>query len=806
MLQDVRYALRTLRKSPGFTAVAVLTLALGLGAVATIYSAVESMLLRPLPFASQERLVRVYATKGGDADIEVSDGQFVELRRRQRVFSDMAIYVDREFSLVAGSEPQHATGGLVSPSLFRLLGVRPLLGRAFRDDEEHPSSAPVVLLGERLWRERLAADPGVIGRSVRLNGVTRTVVGVMPATFRFPEKEELWVPFPIDAERVSHGNFSYDIVARLRDGQTLERAAAEVRATGAAIEAAHREEMAGWGLTAVGYRDSLLPDDVRAIILIFFGAVAFVLLIACANVANLMLTRATGRAREIAVRTALGAGRWRVVRQLVVEGVLVALAGGALAALIAMWGLDAITRNIPVPLPYWMTFDVNANVLAFTGIVALLTGVLFSLAPAWQAAGVRLHEVLKEGGRSGGGATLRRNRLRAALVAGEVALSLVLLVGAALMIRSFVGLQDADPGFDTRGLLTMRLPLQGARYDSVENRARYFANAVAAARAVPGVRSAAIVSTLPLGGSNNSASFEIEGRAVRPGEAVSVANKSVWPSYFETMRIPLLRGRTFTEAEALDTGATPVVVNETFARRHLGGLDAALGKRVRLGNGVGDSGSPWRTVVGVVPEVKQRQLTSRSEPQMYFPYAAWASRGASLVVRAQGEPGALAAPLRAALRRVDAGVPVYGEHTMQEVVRLSNAMWQSRLYGGMFGAFAGIALFLAAIGVYGVMAYSVSQRTHEIGVRMALGARAGDVRGLVVRQGMRLALLGVAAGLPLAFALSRLLASFLYGVTASDPATFALVGGVLTGTAFLACYLPARRATRVDPVVALRAE
>ncbi|MFL5579609.1 MAG: ABC transporter permease [Gemmatimonadaceae bacterium] len=805
MLQDVRFALRTLRKSPGFTLVAVATLALGLGAVATIYSAVEAMLLRPLPFVDQGRLVRVYATKGGDRDVEVSDGQFVDLRARQRVFSDAAIYEDREFSLLAGSEPEHLSGGRVSPSLFRLLGARPLLGRAFRDDEEKPGATPVVLLGERVWRERLGADSAVVGRTVTLNGIARTVVGVMPATFRFPEKEELWVPYVIDPKFVSHGNFSYAIVARLREGVTLEAADADVRAAGRAIEREHTAEAAGWGLTAVGYRDSLLPGDVRAIILIFFGTVGFVLLIACANVANLMLTRATGRSREIAVRTALGAGRWRVARQLVVEGVLVALAGGALAVLVAMWGLDLIVRSIPVALPYWMTFAVNGNVIAFTAVTALGTGVLFSLAPAWQAAGVSLHEVLKEGGRSGG-STARRNRLRGALVAFEVALSLVLLVGAALMIRSFVGLQKADPGFDTRGLLTMRLPLQGARYDSVADRARYFARAVAAAAAVPGVRSAAIVSALPLGGSNSSSSVELEGQVVRAGEAVSVANKSIWPSYFETMRIPLLRGRTFTEAEALDTGATAVVINETFARRHLGGVAAAIGRRFRLGNGSPDNDNPWHTVVGVVPEVKQRQLNGRSEAQMYFPYATWATRGASLVVRVDGAPGPVAAPLRAALRGVDPAVPVFAEHTMEEVIRLSNAVWQSRLYGGMFAAFAGIALFLAAIGVYGVMAYSVSARTHEIGVRMALGARAGDVRRLVVRQGMRLALIGVAAGLPLAFGLARLLSSFLYGVTSSDPVTFAAVGSVLAGTALLACYLPARRATRVDPVVALRSE
>ena len=806
MLQDLRYALRTLRKSPGFTAVAVLTLALGLGAVATIYSAVEAMMLRPLPFAEQDRLVRVYATRGDNTDVEVSDGQFVELRRRQRVFSDLALYYDSDYTLVAGGEPAQVSAGVVSPSLFRLLGVRPILGRTFRDEEEHPSTPRVVLLGARLWRERFAADPAVAGKTVTLNGVPRTVVGVMPETFQFPERDDLWVPFPIDPERVQHGNFSYSVVARLRDGVTHEQAAADVRAAGVAIEAEHRDEAAGWGLTALTYRESLLPDDVRAIILIFFGSVGFVLLIACANVANLLLTRATARSREIAVRTALGGGRWRVVRLLVVEGVLIALGGGVLAVIIAMWGLDAITTNIPVPLPYWMTFAINGNVMAFTGLVALLTGVLFSLAPAWQAAGVRLHEVLKEGGRSGGGASVKRNRLRGALVAGEVALSLVLLVGAALMIRSFMGLQKADPGFETRGLLTVRLPLQGARYDTAAHRARYFANAVAAARAVPGVRSAAIVSTLPLGGSNSSTSMEIEGQAVRPGEGVSVATKSVWPTYFETMRIPLLGGRVFTEAEALDTAAAVVLINETFARRHLGGVDAALGRRLRVGNGVGDNDNPWVTVVGVVPEVKQRQLTARSEPQLYWAYADQAYRAATLVVRAESDPGALAAPLRAALRRVDPGVPAYAVYTMEEVIRLSNAMWQSRLYGGMFGAFAGIALFLAAIGVYGVMAYSVSQRTHEIGVRMALGARGRDVLRLVVRQGMRLAVLGVLVGLPLAFALSRLLASFLYGVTASDPATFGIVTSVLASTALLACYLPARRATRVDPVVALRSE
>lgn len=798
LLQDFRYAVRILLRSPGFTAAAALCLALGIGATTSMFGAVNGMLLRPLPYKDPGRVVALYSTqlKQGLDRAELSQGDLVQWRTRNRVFAAMAAYDLATFNLSVGETPDYVEGEVASTNLFDVLGVQPAIGRTFRAEEEMPGRDEVVILSDELWRRRFDADAGVVGRTVVMNGVPRTVIGVMPPRFQFPGVRKLWVPLAFDAGKPNYGTHTYSGIARLKPGVTLEQARSDLAGVARQVAAELPDRYTGWGATVTTQRDKL-TRDYRAVLLIALGAVFLVLLIACANVANLMLARAMARQKEMAVRTALGASRWRVIRLMLAESLVVSLLGAVLGVVLAQWGIAAMVAAIPYPLPDWMIFDIDQRVMAFTVAVAVGSAVLFGLLPALQSSAVNVNETLKDGGRS---ATtgLKRARLRSALIVSEIALSVVLLVSAALLMKSFVRLQSVHPGFDTERVLTVSLPLAGERYASIPQRTAFFDQVIERIGSLPGVRSVAAVHYAPLAGSNTGTSLTIEGQPVARGEEHIAPYRAVTHGYFATLGVPVVRGREFTRVESADTASIAIIVNETAARRYWPREDA-VGKHVKLST---DPAQPWLTIVGVAGDVKLRTLDEKPSPQLYVPYASAAFRTMTLLVRTAGDPGSMAATVRATVKSIDAGIPAFNVYTMREIV--TRSMWTSRLWGGMFGTFALVALLLAAVGVYGVMAYGVTQRTHEIGVRMALGAESRDIVRLIVGRGITLTILGVGLGLVLAFGVTRLLAGLLFGVQPSDPLTFTAVAALLSLVALSASYLPARRATRVGPMVALR--
>ena len=796
--QDLRFALRTLGNARGFAAIAVLCLALGIGVNTTIFSIFDCVFLRPLPFTDASRLVSVLEIWPGneEGEDEISYPNFVDWTSDRALFARTAAHEGVSFNLADAELPEYVEGQRVSTTLFSVLGVRPVLGRDFRPEEGTPGRERVALLAHTLWQRRFAGSPDVVGRTLALNGEPYTIIGVMPDGFRFPETSEIWVPHALSAT-ANRGNHSLRTVARLASGVSVAQANAAIAPVTRRLQQQYPESNARLEARVVAYRDVLMPREVRGVVAIMLGAVSFVLLIACANVANLLLARATGRQREMAVRTALGAGRGRIVRQLLTESAIVGVLGGALGALLAYWGLDLVMLGITEPLPYYIRFAIDGRALAFTMAVALLTGLLFGLAPALRASRPNLHEDLKDGGRGAGDA--RRGRLRSTLVVAELALSVVLLVGAMLMVRSFMALQGQNPGFDPTGTLTLRVSLAGERYTPIAKRVALADQALRGIASLPAVETAALTSYAPLSGSNMSTTLEIEGRPYPAGEAPGAAWRPVSADYFTVLRIPLLRGRAFTAREVSDSAAAAVIVNETVARTLFSG-EEALGRRIRA---AGDG--TWLTIVGVVPEVKQRRMDSRDDRQIFFPYASSATRSVTFLVRARGgDPAALTAAVQREIRRADPSLATYRVMTLERLV--AQSFWDRRLYGMMFGGFALIALVLAGVGVYGVMSYSVAQRTREIGVRMALGAQVGDVLRLVVGKGLALAAIGIVAGIAGAFGLTRVLAGFLFGVSATDPLTFLAIPLFLGGIALLASYLPARRAARVDPTVSLRYE
>jgi putative ABC transport system permease protein len=795
LLQDLRYAARTLRGSPGFAAVAVVTLALGIGINTTVFSVVNTILLRPFPQLELDGMVRIkelHRQQGGDGG-EASYENYRDYRRMTTAFS--AVGAAHEGSMILtgrGGEPEQLPVEAVSANLFALLGAKPALGRVFLPEEETPGRHRVVVLTHKFWTERLNADPRIVGQTLTLDGTAHEVVGVMPERFGFPRSQPLWVPLqpPVGGGR---GNHYLSVYGRLKEGATVEQAAAELAAVSRRLEAQYPETNGGWTASAADFRQEW-SGEARPLLLVMLVAVAFVLLIACANVANLFLARATGRRREVAVRMAMGAGRGRLVRQLLTESSLVALMGGALGILLSFWGLELILAAFPTEPPLWMSFGVDANVLAFTVGVSLLTGMVFGLAPALHATRGSLHATLKDGAR---GATVGAGhaRLRSALVVAELALAVVLLVGAMLMVRSFLALQGADPGFRTGDVLTLEVTTGGPRYEADAARTAFFGQVEDRVRQLPGVRSAALVNNVPLTGSSYQSGLNIEGRETAPGDATSAEVRHVSADYFSTLGFPVLRGRAMTAAEVA-ARAPVAVVGETLAERHWPGADP-LGKRLSVGGA-------WLTVIGVARDVRQVRLQESPTPQLYLAWTDGAPRRMSLLVRTVGDPAQAAPAVRRAIREIDPTAPVSEIRAMEQVVHRS--LWEQRLNGGMFTSFALIALLLACTGVYGTMAYSVSQRTHEIGVRMALGAHAGSVLRMVVGQGLSIAALGVGLGLAGAFAVTRALAGLLWGVSPTDPVSFLAVSALLGGVALLASYLPARRAARVDPMVALRSE
>jgi predicted permease len=808
--QDVRYALRTLRKSPAFALIAVLTLALGIAANTAIFSVVDAVLLRPLPYADADRLVSIWNSYAEPQlpRAALSPADFADFSEQHAGFTAMSALADRNVNLTGHDEPQRLQSYVVSPNFFRVLGVRALLGRTFLDEEGVGGRDRVAVLSHDLWRRTFGADSGVVGRTIQLSGTPHTVVGVMPPgvrfpdapSFLFPERAELWLPFSWERRRAEpRGDQFLRGIGRLGPGVTLERARQDLAVIAARLRAqypdTYRAEY-GWMPVLVPMREQILGDS-RPALLVLLGAVAFVLLIACANVANLTLARGAGRRKEIALRTALGAGRARLVRQLLTESVVLSAMGGALGLLLAVWLVRVLARLGPEDIPRLANAGVDVRVLGFTLAVTLLTGIVFGLVPALQQSRTDVQGALKDGGR-GASEGAPRHRLRGTLVVAEVALAVVVLVGAGLLLRSFVRLQRVDPGFDARGVLTMQLSLPRTRYEGESQVAAFYTRLLDRLATLPGVSSAGAVHPLPLGGDGWGASFLVEGQPVAAGEAFPHADfAAVTPHYFRSMGIPLVAGRVFTARD--DAGAPPVVVVDASLARQYWPRENPIGKRLNL---AGQPDSVWSTVVGVVGHVRSGTLQQAGEPQIYLSYFQDVRGTMSVTIRGSGDPMRLATSVRDVVRSLDADQPIAKMRVMDDIVARTTARQRFNLL--LLSTFAASALLLAAVGIYGVTSYAVGQRTNEIGVRLALGALPGDVLSLVVGQGMRLVLLGVALGVAAALAVSRLMAGLLYGVGAADVATYVAIGALLSVVALLACYLPARRATHVDPATALR--
>ena len=803
LLHDLRYAARTQLKNPAFTIVAVIALALGIGANTAIFSVVNTVLLRPLPYKDPDRLVMVWedATKAGFPRDVPTNANFIDWRDQNQVFEGMAAISFDNFNLTGAGDPERLDGRRVSASLFQLLGVDPQIGRVFTAAEDQPGSERVVLLSYGIWQRRFGGDPGIVGKPLSLNGASYTVVGVMPARFQFPTSyDQVWVPIAFTPQQAADRTTHYlKVLARLKPGVTLSQAQTEMSTIATRLQQQYPKSN-----TDVGAAVTLLQEDrvsdIRPALLILLGAVAMVLLIACANVANLLLARAAVRQKEIAVRVALGARRQRLIRQFLTESLMLSAMGGIVGLAIAYGGLILLKSFIPENISQAREISIDFKVLGFTLLVSVATGVIFGLAPAIQAARFNQSETLKEGGRdtaSGGSG----KRLRSLLVTAEVAISLVLLIGAGLLINSFLRLRNVDPGFRIDNLLTMKIVLSGPKYREADRRSAFYKDLVQRVEALAGVRSAAVTTSIPLYSDGNSITMVFEGRPEPPpGQEPIIETRIISPEYFDTMGIPFLKGRQLTEQ---DTRTSPkvVVISEAMARRYWPNEDA-VGKRIAFGKV--EKPEDWIQVIGVVKDVRQR-LIKDPKPQMYFSHQQTDFFAPEdLVVKTDVDPTSMAATVRNAVWQIDKDQPVSDIRTMEEV--FADSIARQRFSMLLLAIFASVALVLAAVGIYGVMSYSVAQRTHEIGIRMAVGAQTGAVLKLAVSYGMKLVIIGIIVGLVAAFVLTRVMSTLLFGVTATDPATFTLISLLFVIVAAIASYIPARRATKVNPIVALRYE
>ncbi|HKS27515.1 MAG TPA: ABC transporter permease [Pyrinomonadaceae bacterium] len=807
--QDIRYGYRMLWKNPGFTLVAIIALALGIGANSAIFSVVNAILLKPLPYKDPQQLVIInHNYPKLNLRATVSAPGYVYYRDHAQSFSDVAATAGWSANLTGGGgEPERLQGMQVTTNLFPMLGAQPARGRAFTAQESQPGNHRVVVLSDALWQRRFGSDPAIVNQTVTLNGESYTVVGIMPPSFQYAREMgqmiDLYSPIAFTPEQLSNDNAGLEyltVMARLKPGVSIPQAQAELNTIADQLrQVFDTGDSSVWGLTLRSYNE-LVIGEIRPALFILLAAVAFVLLIACANVANLLLARAAVRQKEIAIRAAMGASRMRIVRQLLTESTLLSVAGGVLGLLLAVWGVDLLLKVNGNKLPRAHEIGLDVNVLLFTLGVSLLTGIFFGLAPAFQTSKTDLHETLKEGGRSGTGTAHRG--LRNLLVVAEMALTVVLLVGAGLLVRSFLRLEQVNPGFQPQNILAMQLSLPANKYPEAKQRDAFYQQMLAEVGSLPGVKSVGGVSVLPMGAGGNSRTFTIEGREAPEGQQSPHGDSwAATSDYFKTMSIPLVKGRYFTEG---DTAASPnvVIIDEELARKFFPN-EEPVGRRITYD----DPTSPdakWREIVGVVGHVKSRGLEGETRPQFYFPYHQVTQAAMYLVVQTQAEPASMAGSVRGAIQKVDKDLPVFRVTTMERLVAESLA--QRRFATFLLGVFASVALVLAVVGLYGVMSYSVTQRTREIGLRMALGASARDVLKMVVGQGMMLVVIGLGIGLVASFLLTRVMSSILFDISATDPLTFILISLLLVTVAFLASYIPARRAMRVDPMTALRYE
>ena len=800
MLNDLRYALRHLLKSPGFAAVAILILALGIGATTAIFSMVNGVLLRPLPYPEAGKIIYFNGQnlQRGISDSNISVSDFLDWTNQSQAFAKTALFWTGDASFAAsGGEPERVPRAGVTTNFFDVLGVQPMLGRAFLASEDQPTMIPVAILSEGLWHRRFGSDRKIIGKTITISARPITVVGVMPRSFDFPQNTQIWTTSGINVAEEPRDNRSYSAVGRLKSGVDLKQAQTQISAINRRLAQAYPDTNKGWDAQLVVLHEQLV-GSVRPSLLILLGAVCLVLLIGCANITNLLLARAAARQKEVAIRTALGASRTRVVRQMLTESLLLSALGGSFGLILSAWLIKLFISISPPGSPRFSEITLDYSVLSFTVVLSVLTGILFGLVPAMQTSNLNVTGSLNQGGRSGVEG-YRRTSARSLLLIGEVAVSLMLLIGAGLLIQSFMRLQDVKPGFNPERVLIASISLPYAKYTEDQQRIEFFRSLQERLKALPGLQAVGAGVNLPLGASQYliGRSFIPEGRPLNADESVNASWSTITPGYFEALQIPLLTGRNYNQRDN-DSSTKVVIVSRTAAIKHFGSESAAIGKRLRIWR---DEEFP-REIVGVVGDIKSASLQDESGPQIYTPHSQDGSWGfMTLTIRTAADPAAMTTLLRREVLGLDKDLPIFNVRTMEDAV--SASIGTRRVSMLLFTVFAGAALLLAAIGIYGVMAYTVSQRTQEIGIRMALGAQKSEVLRMIVRQGMTLAILGVGVGLVGALGLTKTIATLLFGVAANDPASFVGISALVLSVAFLACYLPARRASKVAPLIAL---
>jgi len=803
LLQDVRYAVRLLFKRPLFATVAVVTLALGIGANTAIFSVVDAVLLAPLAYPEPDRLMMIWAiNSSSNADQQpASVPDFDDLKEQSQTFDEIAASRSQAFNLTDGDEPERVGGARVSVNMFSALAVKPVVGRDFLESEGLAGAEPVVILSHSLWQQRYGSDPAIVGRALNIDGKSYTVVGVLPKGIHYPAQDtDLYVPFIPQPNEIVRGARFLRVIGRLKKNVSPAEARAEMETIAGRVAVAYPATNTGWGIYLVPLHEQIV-GRVRPALIVLLSAVGCVLLIACANVANLLLARAAARSSEFAIRAALGASRRQLVRQLLTESLVLSALGGVFGLLLAVWGVPFLTGISAASIPRVESIGINLRVLGFTAIVSLVTGAVFGLAPALRSSGKQLTDALREGRRGSTGSILHQ-RLLSALVVSEVAIAMVLLVVAGLMIRSFLSISSVAPGFNPKGVITLGVGLPLSRYPGLQQQAIFYDKLVAQIRTLPGVESAASVIRLPMLGFNASTGFTVQGKPVQQGTEPNADYRAVTDDYFRTMNIPLLKGRDFTVRDSKDA-PDAMIINEMLAERFFPGEDP-VGKRIQIF----PDPTRWREIVGVVGNVKLLGLDAETNPTIYVPYSQNpypnALRNVFLVARTSSDPKSLVASIRSELRSLDKDIPVSQVQTMEEVI--SGSLAQRRLSMSLLIVFAALAALLSAVGIYGVMAYIVAQRTHEIGIRMAMGAEQKDVIKMVLGDGAKLTLAGIGVGLTVAVGLTRFLQSLLYQVSATDAVTYASIALLLSVVALLASYIPARRAAKVDPMEALRCD